>query len=182
MKHRLMWVLIGCFLLGVALLACGPAAPRGSEAIPNSSDTANVSPQDPDEAAGRPERTEPRGEETDRPGGNNSGEPEQEPENQVKPTEEPTPTRPPRPTSTPPAAKAPAPGHPDGVAGCKNDRMFDGNEASGAYQGWCQDQLMAQVENQCSSRPDGEQRACGETIAQNIRVISSGTVLPSAWA
>ena len=57
--------------------------------------------------------------------------------------------------------------HPDGFEACKDITLFGEGDL---YQGWCGEQLLWHVNDQCSALPTtDEQRQCGETIAAEYK-------------
>ena len=134
-KSRGTWILFGCLLLGLGLIACASAAQPpdgGGEGSPV------LAQQDPDPTP------EP--------------EPEPTPAHEDEPLERHVYTLgTPTPITSPPA-------HPEGLEGCRQVRMFfdDGNLK---YQSWCMQELPKHVHNSCSSfTTAAEQLKCGEDI------------------
>ena len=145
-------LLLGCLLVGLALVACGPAA------------------QPPEAGGGPPVVVQP----------DPTPEPEPTSEPQPDPTPEPEPTKKPAPGDTDPSSgvvfsgeprptRTPEPSHPAGLDGCKRMSLFTLGPTTEEFFGWCADQLAQRVARTCGPLPDAQQRQCGEDIVQEYR-------------
>ena len=160
-RTRLLLMSLCLFLLTSAVLGCASAA-------------------QPNAGADSPPLAQAEGTEDPTP----TPEPTAEPVDPTKPplpTEQPRPTREPRPPKTRPAP-TPEPAHPDGLEGCKGVVLFDGDPTATKYMGWCMEQLVDHIAQQCSTQPADAQRQCGENIVQEYRSHLFRHGLPNAWA